>query len=73
MSSDSSFATRHKPASLNEVRRAIDRFRRGDPVVIGHEGALVLALAAETLTERALSCGWPPRATGLPHSGLVAC
>ena len=55
MSSDSSFATRHKPASLNEVRRAIDRFRRGDPVVIGHEGALVLALAAETLAERTLA------------------
>jgi len=56
MTRDSSFAATHNPpAALGEVRRAVDRFRRGDPVVIQHEGGLVIALAAETLAEPALA------------------
>ena len=54
MTRDSSIVTTHKPAALGEVRRAIDRFRRGDPVVIAHQGSLVLAFAAETLVEPTL-------------------
>ncbi len=54
MTRDSLIATTHKPAALGEVRRAIDRFRRGDPVVIAHQGGLVLAFAAETLVEPTL-------------------
>jgi len=56
MNSDSSISTtRNPPAALGEVRRAIDRFRRGDPVVIQHRGSRVIALAAETLAEPALA------------------
>jgi GTP cyclohydrolase II len=55
MTRDSSIVPTHKPAALGEVRRAIDRFRRGDAVVIAHQGSLVLAFAAETLVEPTLA------------------
>lgn len=55
-----SFASTNAPgdsdrASAAMVRRAIDRFRRGDAVVIEHAGVLVLAAAAETLPENGLT------------------
>jgi GTP cyclohydrolase II len=54
MTRDSSIASTHAPGTLGEVRRGIDRFRRGDPVVITHQGRLMFALAAETLDEPTL-------------------
>ncbi len=42
-------------AEFADVRRAIDRFRRGDPVLIEAGGARALGYAAETLDEAGLA------------------
>jgi len=48
-----------------DVRRAIDRFRRGDPVIVAADGLELLCYAAETLDEAGLVA-----ARGAAKSGL---